>query len=215
MKDPAFQDQNTPFLKNLSAVEDPEMAELAQEEIAELTAESQNLEEKMRLMLLPKDPLDERNIMLEVSARPEQSALPENEGYTSFYQPLSYVVSASTRTLRVMHQMDISGCAFKAEWCPILDRSFVQVRAGTGGGEAALWAAELLRMYTKYAGLQNWKVNVINSNAGEGGGVKEAVIQVCIKDFSRALKVLLIANGVEGAGNGWTRYQRSEELLKE
>jgi len=61
---------------------------------------------------------------------------------------------------------------------------FVQVRAGTGGGEAALWAAELLRMYTKYASLQNWKVNVINSNEGEGGGVKEAVIQVCIFAFT-------------------------------
>jgi len=54
-----------------------------------------------------------------------------------------------------------------------------QVRAGTGGGEAALWAAELLRMYTKYASLQSWKVNVINTSEGEGGGLKEAVIQVC------------------------------------
>jgi protein subunit release factor A len=67
----------------------------------------------------------------------------------------------------------------------------VQVRAGTGGGEAALWAAELLRMYTKYAGLQNWKVNVINTSEGEGGGLKEAVIQVCrLEKDSRSRKGL-------------------------
>ena len=54
----------------------------------------------------------------------------------------------------------------------------LQVRAGTGGGEAALWAADLLRMYTRYAATQNWKVNTLNLNEGEGGGFKEAVIQV-------------------------------------
>lgn len=52
------------------------------------------------------------------------------------------------------------------------------MRAGTGGGEAALWAADLLRMYNKYAATQNWKVSTLNLNEVEGGGLKEAVIQV-------------------------------------
>ena len=48
---------------------DPELSELAREEIAELTQRSAELEEKLKVLLLPKDPLDERNIMLEVAAR--------------------------------------------------------------------------------------------------------------------------------------------------
>ena len=62
--------------------------------------------------------------------------------------------------------------------CVSLHKGNLQVRAGTGGGEAALWAADLLRMYTRYAAGQNWKINTLNLNEGEGGGYKEAVIQV-------------------------------------
>lgn len=56
--------------------------------------------------------------------------------------------------------------------------NFVQVRAGTGGGEAALWASDLLRMYSKYAAEQRWKVDILNLSEAESGGYKEAVVQV-------------------------------------
>ena len=54
----------------------------------------------------------------------------------------------------------------------------VQVRAGTGGEEAALWAADLVRMYQRYADTQGWKVSFLNASEGENGGYREAVLQV-------------------------------------
>lgn len=54
----------------------------------------------------------------------------------------------------------------------------LQVRAGTGGGEASLWAADLVRMYQRYAETQGWKVSFLNASEGESGGYKEAVLQV-------------------------------------
>ena len=56
----------------------------------------------------------------------------------------------------------------------------VQIRAGTGGDEAALWAADLVRMFSRYAMEQNWKVQLVNSSTLENGGVKETVLQVCV-----------------------------------
>lgn len=53
-----------------------------------------------------------------------------------------------------------------------------QVRAGTGGDEAAIWAADLVRMYQRYADLQGWKVSFLTASDGEAGGFKEAVLQV-------------------------------------
>lgn len=72
---------------------------------------------------------------------------------------------------------------------PILpfQRVLPQVRAGTGGGEAALWAADLLRMYSRYAAEQRWKVDFLNSNEAESGGYKEAVIQVSCSTVLTAL----------------------------
>ena len=61
---------------------------------------------------------------------------------------------------------------------PVSSVCAMQVRAGTGGDEAALWAADLVRMFTRYATEQGWKVQPVNTNAGESGGIKEAVIQV-------------------------------------
>ncbi len=52
------------------------------------------------------------------------------------------------------------------------------MRAGTGGEEAALWAADLVRMYQRYADTQGWKVSFLNSSEGENGGFREAVLQV-------------------------------------
>lgn len=98
--------------------EDPEMAEMAAEEVAELTTRLNELEQNMTVMLLPGDPLDNKNIMLEI-------------------------------------------------------------RAGTGGEEAGLWCADLLRMYTRYAESQDsWKVTLMATNDMESGGFREAVLQV-------------------------------------
>ncbi len=54
----------------------------------------------------------------------------------------------------------------------------MQVRAGTGGDEAGLWAADLLRMYQRYADSQRWKTYIISENPAEAGGFKEVVVQV-------------------------------------
>lgn len=96
---------------------DPEMAELAREEMEALQAAIEQQGERLKYLLLPKDPLDEKNIMLEV-------------------------------------------------------------RAGTGGEEAALWAADLIRMYQKYADTQGWKVSLMSESSAEAGGYKECVLQI-------------------------------------
>ena len=96
---------------------DPEMRALAETELHSLTEKREALEATLQLLLLPKDPADERNIILEV-------------------------------------------------------------RAGAGGDEAALFAAELLRMYTRYAEGLRWKIEMISSNVTGIGGVKEAILTV-------------------------------------
>jgi peptide chain release factor 1 len=96
---------------------DPEMAELAAEEAGELGAALEAQAERLKVLLLPRDPLDERNIMLEV-------------------------------------------------------------RAGTGGEEAALWAADLIRMYQRYAEAQGWKVALVSESSAEAGGYRECILQI-------------------------------------
>jgi peptide chain release factor 1 len=99
------------------AAGDPEMEEMAREEIASLVAEAEELEEKMTLALLPTDPLDEKNIMLEI-------------------------------------------------------------RAGTGGDEAGIWAGDLWRMYQRYAQNLGWKATVVSSAPADSGGYKEIVVEL-------------------------------------
>ena len=53
----------------------------------------------------------------------------------------------------------------------------LQIRAGTGGDEAALFAADLLRMYQRYADAQSWKVAQLSESPGETGGLKEVIVQ--------------------------------------
>ncbi len=65
---------------------------------------------------------------------------------------------------------------------------FVEIRAGTGGDEAALFSADLFRMYSRFAESQGWKVSLYDSNATELGGYKEIVFQVSGKEVYRALK---------------------------
>jgi peptide chain release factor 1 len=91
---------------------DDELYALAQDEKEQLVARAAELEERLRLELTPKDPNDERNVVLEI-------------------------------------------------------------RAGTGGDEATLFAAELFRMYSRYAETQGWRVEVIDLSESEAGGIKE------------------------------------------
>ena len=96
---------------------DLEMQSLVEAELESLTAKREALEASLQILLLPKDPTDERNIVLEI-------------------------------------------------------------RGGAGGEEAALFAAQLLRMYTRYAETQGWKIDMISSNVTGIGGVKEAILAV-------------------------------------
>jgi len=96
---------------------DPEMAELAGEEIAELKEKLPDLEEALRIALLPKDAADDR-------------------------------------------------------------AAIVEIRPGTGGDEAALFAGDLFRMYQRFADAQGWKVEIIEENAADLGGYKEITASV-------------------------------------
>ncbi len=95
---------------------DPDMAEMAQEEITSAEVELLQLEDELQRLLLPKDPDDARN-------------------------------------------------------------AFVEIRAGTGGDESALFAGDLTRMYTRYAATQGWKVEIMSANESELGGYKEIVLR--------------------------------------
>lgn len=95
--------------------DDEELKELIREEIPELKKDLEETEKTLRVLLLPKDPNDERNI-------------------------------------------------------------FLEIRAGTGGDEAGLFAADLFRMYARYAESSGWKVDVVSSNPSSGvGGFKEII----------------------------------------
>lgn len=107
--------------------EDPELRELAKEELVGLKQEIADLSHKAKLLLLPKDPDDEKNIILEI-------------------------------------------------------------RAGTGGDEAALFVADLFRMYSKYAEMNKWKVSVVSSNSTGIGGFKEIVASIEGKNVYSRLK---------------------------
>ena len=94
-----------------------DMRELAQEELRSLGARRDILDAELKALLVPKDPNDEKNVMLEI-------------------------------------------------------------RAGTGGDEAALFAAELFRMYSKYAERQGWRLELMSSNDTGGGGLKEVIAMI-------------------------------------
>ncbi|GJP32259.1 hypothetical protein CLOM_g16848 [Closterium sp. NIES-68] len=96
---------------------DPEMAEMAGEEVRELEGQLEELEGRLKVLLLPTDPLDARNIMLEV-------------------------------------------------------------RAGTGGDEAGIWAGDLVKMYGRYADKNGWRVSPVSCTEAEMGGFKEYVMEI-------------------------------------
>ena len=97
--------------------EDEEMKRLAKEELSRLTGEKEKMEHDLRMALLPKDPNDEKNILLEI-------------------------------------------------------------RAGTGGDEAGLFAADLFRMYAKFAEKQGWRMEVLNRHYTGVGGFKEMIVLI-------------------------------------
>jgi len=109
------------------AAGDDEMVAMAKEEIDALTTESDALVETMTLALLPKDPLDEKNIMLEI-------------------------------------------------------------RAGTGGDEAGIWAGDLYRMYMRFAEREGWQTSVVTNNPADAGGYKEIVVEIKGDDVYSSLK---------------------------
>lgn len=96
---------------------DHDMAEMAKEEIREIEPRILEIEEELRVALLPKDPNDDKNVI-------------------------------------------------------------VEIRAGTGGDEASLFAADLFRMYSRYAERQGWKMEIIDASETEVGGYKEIVFQI-------------------------------------
>lgn len=104
--------ENNELIRN--EADDPELAELARAEIDELNERRDFLENKIRILLLPRDPNDEKNI-------------------------------------------------------------FLEIRAGTGGDEAALFAADLFRMYSRYAESKGWKVETMSSSPIGIGGFKEII----------------------------------------
>ena len=93
---------------------DPELRQMAKDEVARLEPELVSIEEELKVLLLPKDPNDEKNVVLEI-------------------------------------------------------------RAGTGGDEATLFAAEIFRMYSRYAETQGWKVEVTSTSESAVGGLKEVI----------------------------------------
>jgi peptide chain release factor 1 len=108
-------------------LDDPEMADLAREEMIEAQRSLEDLEPQLQLLLIPADPNDERNI-------------------------------------------------------------FLEVRAGTGGAEAALFAGDLHRMYLRYAELHGWQAETISESHGEQGGYKEIVSRISGRNVYSRLK---------------------------
>ncbi len=111
----------------LAEEDDEELREMAREEMKENEAKIESLEESLKILLLPKDPNDDKNVILEV-------------------------------------------------------------RAGTGGDEAALFGSDLMRMYLRYAERKHWKTEIIDLNETEIGGTKEAVIMIKGKGAYSRLK---------------------------
>lgn len=101
----------------LNKEKDEEFRELAKADLEQLEAEKETLETELKKLLVPKDPEDEKNVLLEI-------------------------------------------------------------RAGTGGDEASIFAGDLLRMYTRFCETKGWEISLVNANEGTVGGYKEIVIEI-------------------------------------
>jgi peptide chain release factor 1 len=115
------------FNREVLTSDDAEMREMAKEELPALEAQKEELEKELRNLLIPKDPFDEKNAILEI-------------------------------------------------------------RAGTGGDEASLFAGDLLRMYIKYCEKRGWKTSILSESEGTVGGYKEVQVEVAGDDVYGTLK---------------------------
>ncbi len=106
---------------------DQEIRDMARSDVSDLEPKLEKLEKDLKKLLLPRDPLDGKNVL-------------------------------------------------------------VEIRSGTGGDEAALFAGELMRMYIRFAELQKWKVETMSLSETEGGGLKEAVLNISGKEVYSWLK---------------------------
>ncbi|MGH4037538.1 MAG: peptide chain release factor 1 [Sphaerochaeta sp.] len=106
---------------------DPDMIEMAKEELSSLKKDVETSSKKCKMLLIPPDPMEGKNIIMEI-------------------------------------------------------------RAGTGGDEAALFSADLFRMYSHYAETKNWKIEIMSSNETELGGYKEIVFSISGKDVYGSLR---------------------------
>jgi len=113
--------------KSLLNEDDDELKAMARAEIAEFEAEQERLKKHLKQLLIPKDPLDEKNILLEI-------------------------------------------------------------RAGTGGDEAALFVGDLFRMYDRYAANRGWKVDIVEASQTDTGGFKEVIAMIEGDDVYSHLK---------------------------
>lgn len=120
-------EDNLESAKEMAKDSDPELREMAKEEIADADQKREDLEQELQVLLLPKDPNDNRNV-------------------------------------------------------------FLEVRAGTGGDEAAIFSGDLARMYQRYAERQGWSTEIINENRGEHGGYKEVIMRVSGQNVYSQLK---------------------------
>lgn len=111
----------------MSADTDPDIREMAKEEYPVIKTRIAELQERLQILLLPKDPNDSHNV-------------------------------------------------------------FLEIRAGTGGNEAALFAGDLYRMYARYAEIQGWRVEIISTSEGEQGGYKELISRIVGTDVYSHLK---------------------------
>lgn len=111
----------------LQTEKDPEILEMATLEIEQLEEKKKSLESKLQLLIIPSDPNDEKNVIMEI-------------------------------------------------------------RAGTGGEEASLFAGDLFRMYTRFTSLMHWQIQLLNIAESETNGIKEAVFKVIGKNAYKILK---------------------------
>ena len=127
MEEMAKLEENRKDAMEMLKESDPELVEMAKEEISECENKLERAEKEVKMLLIPPDPLDGKNIIMEI-------------------------------------------------------------RAGTGGDEAALFAADVFRMYSHYAEAKRWKIEVMNSNETGIGGLKEIVFSITGKDVYASLR---------------------------
>ncbi len=114
-------------IRSIMAVQEQELQELVAQELAEVAVRITMYIQQLQILLLPKDPHDDKNV-------------------------------------------------------------FLEIRAGTGGDEAAIFAGDLARMYLRYAEAQHWQMEIVSQNPGEHGGFKEMIIKITGKDVYVKLK---------------------------